>query len=193
MATAKGSKGKKDAKPEIVDPTLKAAIDEWIERKIEFDTAEALLGAVKEQIVSAVRPQWLQACAGRGKTEPSATVTGDGQRKITFTQTSRYSNTPEARMDALRERFGPIADDYFKMTLTISLKKDSANAEEALQYLVERVSPEWFMLNFDVKKEFVVQPRFHTDYTTRPEITQIAEPFIQEETIRPYSPSLKVQ
>jgi hypothetical protein len=38
----------------------------------------------------------------------------------------------------------------------------------------------------------LVQDAFHNDFTTRSEVQELAQPFFEEQTIRPYSPSLKV-
>jgi hypothetical protein len=112
--------------------------------------------------------------------------------RLTFTQTSRYSTVPEARAEALAAAFGDQAARYFKPTLSISLKAASANNEAVLTRLIEALGGDFFQANFDVKRDYLVDASFHNDYSTKPEVQAIAQPFIDEQTIRPYSPSLKI-
>jgi hypothetical protein len=188
MATTTKKKGKSD-KPEICDPSLDGVIDEFIVRKSEAETAEALRDAAAQQIISTVRPQRLTCCQQLGKVVASVSVNS----KLTFTQTCRYSAVPEERGDAMAAAFGPEFDRYFKPTFTITLKPTSANNEAVLNELIARLSPEFFAANFDVKRQLLVQEAFHNSFSVNPAVQAIAQPFIDEETIRAYSPSLKVQ
>jgi hypothetical protein len=186
-ATKKGAA--KDSKPAIFDDSLAPVIETYITRKSEAETATALMEAAKEQIVSFVRPKRLEACAAAGKVIASLSV----NNRLTFTQTCRYSNVLQERGDALREAFGESFARYFADTLSISLKRESANDESVLTKLVESLGGEFFAANFDVRRDLIVKDAFHNDYSCRPEVTELAQPFLDEQTIRPYAPSLKVK
>jgi hypothetical protein len=147
------------------------------------------MDAAKEQIVSTVRPKRLEACVVAGKVLPSVTV----NNRLTYTQTCKYSNVPEERKESLQDAFGDTFELYFADTLSIGLKKEAANNEEVLEKLLEALGPEFFAMHFDVKRDLVVQEAFHHDYSVRVEVQETAQPFLDEETIRPYSPSLKVK
>jgi hypothetical protein len=179
---------KKDTKPVIQVPELAESIETYIVRKAEADTAQALADAAKDQIVAAVGPKRLELCVRAGKVISSVSV----NRRLTFTQTSRYSTVPEARKEALAEAFGDSFGRYFQSTLAISLKRQSANDEQVLTELVSALGPEFFQAHFDVRRDLLVQDAFHNDFTTRSEVQELAQPFFEEQTIRPYSPSLKV-
>ena len=186
MAAKPAKKG--SSKPVIEAPELSEVIDTFIVRKQEAETAQALCDAAKEQIVSFVRPKRLELCVRHGKVLASVSL----NNKITFTQTCRYSKVPEARQEAIAEAFGEDTDRYFKTTLSLGLKSDSANDEAVLTKLVESLGTEFFSTHFEVSRDLLVQDAFHNDYCTRKEVQERAEEFIEEETIRPYSPSLKV-
>ena len=186
-ATTKGKA--KDAKPAINDPALAESIETYIARKAEAETATALKDAAAEQIISAVRPRRLEACAAAGKVLASVTV----NNRLTYTQTCRYSTVAEERKEALADAFGDAFGRYFADTLAISLKRESANDEAVLSRLIDALGGDFFAEHFEVKRDLLVQEAFHNDYSIRPEVQAIAEPFIDEQTIRPYSPSLKIK
>ena len=139
--------------------------------------------------MAAVAPQRLRLCQEQGKVLPSISVNS----RLTYTQTGRYSTVPEARKEALQSAFDSTFGRYFHDTLAISLKPTSANNEAVLIRLVETLGPEFFAAHFDVKRDLLVQEAFHNDYSTRADVAEVAQPFIDEQTIRPYSPSLKIQ
>jgi hypothetical protein len=185
----KSKAAKKDDKPTVFDPSLSEPIAIYIARKQEAETAQALCDAAKEQIVSAVRPRRLEACRAAGKVLSSVSINGI----LTFTQTCRYSNVAEERKGALTEAFNGSFDRYFADTLAIGLKKESANDESVLCKLLESLGQDFFAEHFDVRRDLIVKDAFHNDYSTREEVQAIAEPFIDEQTIKPYAPSLKIK
>lgn len=188
-ALAKKPAAKKDTKPAINDPALSEPIAVYIARDQEAKTAQALADAAKDQIVSAVAPRRLDFCREAGAVLSSVTVNG----LLTFTQTSRYCNVAEERREALEAAFGENFGRYFADTLTISLKKDAANDERVLSRLLEAIGPEYFAEVFDVRRDLAVRDVFHNEYCTRADVQAIAQPFMDEQTIRPYSPSLKIK
>ena len=179
---------KKDTKPVIQAPELAESIETYIVRKAEADTAQALADAAKDQIVSTVAPKRLELCVQAGKVISSVSV----NRRLTFTQTSRYSTVPETRKEALSEVFRDSFGRYFESTLSISLNRASANDEYVLTQLVSALGADFFREHFEVRRDLLVLSAFHNDYTTRSEVQELAQPFFEEQTIRPYSPSLKV-
>ena len=185
----KSTAAAKSKKPEVNDPSLDLVIKEYITRKAEAETAKALADSSAEQIIATVRPLRLQACVEAGKVLPSVSVNG----ALTYTQQCRYSAVPEERAEALAAAFGDAMDRYFKPTLKIELKTASANDEAVLTKLVEALGVDFFQAHFGVKRDLLVQDAFHNDHSTRPEVQAAAQPFIDEQTIRPYSPSLKIQ
>ncbi len=189
IAGLAGRSTKKDTKPTIHEPALAEPIAVYIARKQEAETAKALADAAAEQIVSAVRPQRLKICATAGKVVSSVSVNGI----LTFTQTCRYCNVPQERKDALAEAFPATFDRYFSDTLQIGLKKESANNEVFLTKLLDALGEDEFSAHFDVRRDLVVNDAFHNDYSTRAEVQAVAQPFMDEQTIRPYAPSLKIQ
>ena len=180
---------KKDTKPAINDPELSEPIAVYIARDQEAKTAQALADAAKDQIVSAVAPRRLDFCREAGAVLSSVSVNG----VLTFTQTSRYCNVAEERREALEMAFGDNFPRYFADTLAISIKKDAANDERVLEKLLELIGPEFFAEVFDVRRDLIVKDVFHNEYSTRADVQAIAQPFMDEQTIRPYSPSLKIK
>lgn len=185
---AKTKAKKRDAKPEINEPSLDTVIAEWMRRKSEYDTAESLMKAAQDQIVTYVKPKRLEICTDLGKVCPSLLI----NQKLTYTQQCRYSIVPEERSADLAAAFGPNYARFFRPTLAISLKKDSANNESVLTRLVEALGADFFAAHFDVKRDLLVQETFHHEFSCRKEVQVVAQPFMDEETIRAYSPSLKV-
>lgn len=178
----------KSSKPGIDDPEIDEAINTFITQKAAAETAETLRDQAKDQIIARVGPMRLALCVANSAVAPSVLVNG----KLTLTQTCKYCVVPQERAEDLAAAFGDDFDRFFRQTLGISLKPDSANNPEVLTALIERLGPEFFQEHFAVRRDLVVTDVFHNAYTTKPDVQETAKPFLDDQTIRPYAPSLRI-
>lgn len=184
MAT---TKPKKDAKPEVSDPSLDGLIEKRIEQKRALDDAEAALMTTDDQLIAAIGPKRLEACRRMGKVESSVRV----NKKLTLTQKAQYCEIPQEREADLAAAFGEKARVYFPARVSLSLTDEAAQDEGVLQALVDALGPERFGQVFKAKRTLVVSEAFHTDVTLSEEVEQLAAPFLADQTIKPYRATLK--
>jgi len=191
MAASK-PKDKKAAKPEFALPDMAQAAEDYIAHKAAVDTGTALMNAAKDQILAAAVPKRLDLCVQQAAVLPSVSVVA-GPHRLTMTVTKKYCAVPEARTEALEEAFGKNFDRFFKGTLAIGLKAESANSGEAfLSELIHLLGEDFFAAHFEAKRDLDVTDAFHNSYTTDAAVQATAAPFIQEQTIRNYAASLKI-
>lgn len=76
--------------------------------------------------------------------------------------------------------------------MKIALKPESANNEAVLTKLIDTLGAEFFQAHFDVSRPLLVTEQFHHDYTTRSDVQRVAQPFLDEETIKPHAPGLRL-
>lgn len=187
MADTPKKSGKKD-KPEVKDESLNPLIEKFKTAKRAEEDAKAVKDSVKDQITAIVGPKRLELCVEAGEVLSSVKVNGT----LTFTQQSRYTPVPQEATDQLKEAFGDDFSRYFVPTLEIKLNDASANNAEVLKFLLDKLGPETFQKHFTVRRDLLVQPVFHNEYTTRADVQETASPFMMDNTIKPYAPSLKV-
>jgi len=189
MARAKPAGKAKETKPSLNMPELDSHIATFIAQKAAEETAAALKDAAKDQITMAVGPQRLRLCTEAGVVMPSITVNG----RLTFTRDRRYSLVVQERRDDLLDTFGEKFKTYFAETLAISLKPEAAANETVLAEMIEKLGPEFLAQHFDIRRDMSVTEAFHHGYSTDPIVREQAKPFIDDQTIKPYAPSLKIK
>lgn len=188
MAKKPASKSGKSDKPVLQDPLLADSIAAYITHKTAMDTAKALMEVAADQLLSAGRQARLGFCIAAGKVIASIGI----NNRLTLTQTCKYCVVPEERADDLQAAFGERYEKFFKPTLSIALKAESANNEDVLAALVDAVGAEFIEANFDVRRDVVVQEAYHIAYSTDENVQAIAQPFMDDQVIRPYTASLKI-
>lgn len=191
-AAPKAGKDKKPSKPEIdLSPELEAAAKEFITQKALEETAKARCAAAKDQLLAAAGPRRLAWCVAQKAVQASVAIVA-GAVRLTMTQTKQYSKVPEARTADLKAAFGEQYERFFTATMAIGLKPESANNNDVLTALIEKLGPVFFAQHFAVTRDLEVAEAFHNAYTTDASVQAIAKPFIDDQTIKPYSPSFKV-
>lgn len=189
LATQKPKKGSKAPKPGFTDPALDKAILDFITHKRAMESAEALMKAAQDQITTTGRRQLRAASSRAGEALSSVSVND----RLVLTQQNRYSVVPGAAADDLREAFGAQYEKFFKATFAISLKPESANNEAVLNELMERLGDEFVAEHMLISRDLIVDKAFHAAYLLDDAVAAAADPFLAEQTIKPYSASLKVQ
>lgn len=189
MAAAAPPKKKGSDKPEFTDAALTPHIDALIKAKAEKDSAEASIVAAEDQILTIAKQRRIEHCQRTQKAESSIVVNG----RLTVSVANKYSPVPQEAEPELRLAFGPQYERYFKSALSIGLTEGAAADETVLKTLVEKLGQEFIAQNFVIGRKLTVTETLHTDLATNKETAKIAEPFIQNETIKCYKPSVKVK
>lgn len=185
---APAKKGARPAKPEITEPGLDAAIDQWIAADKEVDKWEGVKTTAEAQILAFARPARLDVCRGMGKVESTVRL----NNKVVMTAKCQYSKVAAEHMDALREAFPERFDTYFKLRTRLELLPSATEDPAILQALVDALGPDRFAAVFAVTQYGEVTETFHSDYTLKADVQAAAEPFIESEVVKPYKPSLRV-
>lgn len=191
-ATAPAKKGKAD-KPELQDAALGESIEAFIKHQAAMESAEALMQAAKGQLTARAREHRYEFCATQGKVISSTSLcAGPGKPKLTFTMQNRYSAVPGEHVPALQDAFGEKYPLYFKSAFELKLNETSANDEAVLTELIEKVGQEFLAKHFAIKQVVKVQEALHNAITVQSDVRAVAQPFLDQEIIKPASPSLKV-
>lgn len=183
-ATIKG----KPAKAKVAaDDGVSKLLAEYFEHDRMAKSHKASAETVRDQIISHARPLFYDACKTAGKSLSSVRI-GNG----TMTVTNNYSTINPDEGEALAEAFGDNYPTYFRRHIELAVNKESANDDDFLAELVGLVGADFFQKHFAVKHGIKVTDAFHTamslDRTTRDK----AQPFIDGQVIKPYSPSIKL-
>lgn len=188
MAAAAPTKGGKSATPAVSLPELESTIDRWAEAKSQRDRFEAIMADAEAQIIAEGTRARLEACRRAGKVESSVRING----RVTMTQKCQYSAVPMEAAGRLDEAFGHSRAVYFTVATDAKLTDAAVNDAGLLEDIMKAIGPARFAQAFQVKQVFKPSEAFHTDYTLRPEIEARAAELVQDQTIKPYKPSLRV-
>lgn len=187
MAAKTPAKKGKQEKPALNDPSLQADVDAYIKHRTAEDEAKSMADAVKDRLVTAGQRFRLEHCRAARAVESSVSING----KLTMTRSSAYSKVPAEREDALRAAFGEKFDSYFKADLVIALTPDAATDEGFLGRLMEALGED-FEQKFTVTRSIKPTEQYHNDVTLDPAVEAAAQPFIDEQVIKPFAASLKI-
>ena len=207
LAGARPAKSKKPAAPVAERPDMGPTIKGWHEAKKLADQYTSVQKTFAAQIIAAASAERLAACRRAGQVLTTVRLDGGpeaGGLGVTVTQTSRYCRLPDekpeqqARRDELLAAFGDDAPRYFAEQLEVTLADGAADRDDYQAFLAEYVGVlighfgERFAQWFKVTRSFAPTQAFHNDYALRPDVEAKARPFVDDETIKPYAPSVKV-
>lgn len=171
----------------ISNDALNSAIDKWIEADKEVRKWDGIKTTLHAQITGFAKPARLEACRSAGKVESTVTVNG----RLNFSQKCQYSKIPAEHQEELTKAFGfKDAANYFKLRTTLSLKPEAVEDAELLGKLIEVLGEDGFAKAFTALQHLEVTETFHADYTLKPAVEKKAQPFLDSEVIKPYSPTL---
>lgn len=188
---AKPSSAKKDGKPVLADESLADLLRDYKQHKDAAESHEALAATIKDQITMPAS-RFLFEVAGKKKEIVSTIEIQAGGRKMAYTLQNSYSAVPIEQKPRLEEMFGAEVSRYFVDHLEISIKPDSAVDEQFLSELMLAVGQENFDKHFSVKCSMKVTESFHQAYLTDEAFRAQVQPLVDDQTIKPRSPSLKV-
>ncbi len=180
-------KGSKDAKPQLTEPAMDAAISQWLEADREVKKWEGIRTTAEAQILAFAAPARLAECRRLGRVESTVRING----KLNMTQKCQYCAVGMPQLPAIKAAFGPDADRYFKTRTKLELTEAAAEDQELLGKLIEALGPEKFAGSFAVKQFAEVTETFHTDFTLKSDVEAQARPFMDTEAIKPYKPALR--
>lgn len=181
------AKGKPVKAKVAADDTVSKLLEEYFEHDRMAKSHKASAETVRDQIISHAKPLFYEACKAAGKSLSSVRI-GKG----TMTVTNNYSTINADDGDTLAEAFGDNYPTYFRRHIELSVNKEAANDDAFLADLVGLVGAEFFQKHFAVKHGIKVTDAFHAalalDHTAR----EKAQPLIDAQVIKPYSPSIKM-
>ena len=193
---------KKGSTPMVVVPELAQPLKSWAENKRLAETYQALADTFKAQLVSAGRGEQINASRAAGEVLSTVKIASSPDPTATFcnvTVTSRYCKIPnetdahKARLEQLADVFGDDYPRYFKESLDITVNSEAVNEDFIAGFytLLSEHYGDDFAKFFVVKQEFLPTKAFHNDYTLKADVQAKAQPFIEDDTLRGYSPSVK--
>lgn len=183
------SKTSGTAKPKasvVTDSNLDALVDKYLESDRLAKSYKAQADTIRDQLVAEAKPQFFSACEVAGKALSSVKL---GKGVITITTNYSTIDTEDGpKLDAV---FGEDTG-YFKRHIELSVSKEASNNDDFLDELLEKVGVEFFQKNFVVKHGIKVTEAFHSAYMLNPAVREKAQPLINAQVIRPYSPSIRL-
>lgn len=177
----------KGKSPQVTIDGLDPLIERFVASKKAMDEAKAINDTTKAQITADALPALRKVSRDGGKFEGSCRLNG----KVTFVTTSRYSAVNPDDLPELRKVFGKDTDRYFQDTLAIGLTPAAAGNEAILKRLLDAFGDEFGDV-FTVKNTAVVTEEFHRDLAMKPAIEKKAQPFLDDDRIKPYSPTVRI-
>lgn len=189
MSMGKKSTAKpKAAKPTVaVDASMAKMLDEYFENERLAKSHKAMAETARDQIVAQAKPYFYDACKNAGKALSSVSL-GKG----TLTVTNNYSLIDADEGDALSHAFGEQFPMFFRRSIEMSVSKDVSNDDDFIKDLVQRVGTDFFQKYFVVKMGLKVTDAMHAALSLDEGVREIAQPFIDGQVIKPYSPSIKL-
>ena len=184
---ATGKKAKKQ-KLGFHDPALDTDIQQFVNADREVTKWESVRQTTEARILARAVPARLDLCRSEGKLESSIRVND----VLLMTQKCQYSKIPADRLPELGEAFGDDSERYFIPRLNITLTPEASANEADLGKLIRALGPDEFRRVFKVERWAEVSETFHSDFTLRPEVQETALPFVDEEVIRSYKPTLRL-
>ena len=200
MARGAAAASKKGSDTPLVErPDLADLLGRWAEAKREAARFDSLVRAHADQIAAAARDERLRASGRAGRVLATVRLSGGGV-SCDVTQGGRYCRVPDetpaqlARLAQLREAFGDDFGRYFRERLDVAPAEGAAADEEFLAGFVGLLMGHYgerFAALFSTTQTFTATRAFHEDYTLRPDVEARARPFVEDETVKPYAPSVK--
>lgn len=181
------TKGKPAKTKVAADDGVSKLLTEYFEHDRMAKSHKASAETVRDQIISHARPLFYDACKTAGKALSSVRI-GNG----TMTVTNNYSTINPDEGEALAESFGDNYPTYFRRHIELSVNKESANDDAFLAELIGLVGVEFFQKHFAVKHGIKVTDAFHSAMLLDGAVREKAQPFIDGQVIKPYSPSIKL-
>ena len=182
-AKPKGGSDTLTAQSSAIEPI----IVQWENAKKEEEKWASLRKTCEAQLLMHGRSMRLEACRRVGRVESTISLNG----KLKMTAKNQYSKIDMAHADKLREVFGEAFPQYFHVNTDMKLTEKAADDETILTQIIEAIGAENFQAWFDATQHIAVTESFHTDLTLKPAVEALAAPLIQNEIIKPYSPSFK--
>lgn len=199
MARGSGTPRKGSDTPLVERPDLADLLNRWAEAKREAAKFDSLVQACAAQIAAAARDERLRASRRAGRVISTVRLSGGGV-SCDVTQSSRYCKVPNetpaqlARVEQLRETFGDDFGRYFRERLDVTPTEGALADEDFLAGFVALLMEHYgerFAALFSTTQTFTATRAFHDEYTLRPEVEAKAQPFIEDETVKPYAPGVK--
>lgn len=186
-AKPKPADNKKQKPTFAVDEILTQLIDEYLEHAEKAKDEKTFADNYRDEIVSRARPIYHEACRREGKAISSIKI-----GKVTMEVKNMYTSISYDQSQSLADAFGEDYGRYFRAVTELSIKKTSVEDADVLLHLVQGLGVDFFNEHFDQKTVLKVKEPLHSDIQTRPDIRDKAQPFIDAQIIKPYSPSLKL-
>lgn len=191
LVLSMGKKSTAKAKPAkaavSVDAGMTKLLDEYFMNDRLAKSHKAAAETARDQIVAQAKPCFYEACKNAGKALSSVSL-GKG----TMTVTNNYSLIDADEGDALSHAFGEQFSMFFRRSIEMSVSKDVSNDDDFIKDLVERVGVDFFQKYFVVKSGLKVTDAMHAALSLDEGVREIAQPFIDGQVIKPYSPSIKL-
>lgn len=202
LAAAKtGGKGKSET-PAVERPDLASVLAAWEDNKAKEAHYKSLAATAEAQLRAAGRDERLKLCTDRGTVFSTVKIKA-GDRSVNVTTTSKYCKLDPAKAPAIKAALIEAdfeeaqADLYFAEQLDLGITdagKDDAGYQDFLVELVGVLSEKYgdrFTHWFKVTQEFAPTKAFHEAYSINPKLRAAVQPFVDDETIKGYAPSLK--
>jgi hypothetical protein len=169
------------------DPSLDDPIARFLEAKREADRWTALMETAEAQIIERGRELRIAECRRARRLESSIRL----NNAVTMTQKAQYCKIDPAYIADMETAFGADAGRYFVQRLKIELTEQSAADENVLAELLRAFGEDGFARIFKTTRTVEVTEQFHHDLTLLPEVEAAARPFLDDETIKPYKPTVR--
>lgn len=170
-----------------IDATTEKAIDDYFEHDRLAKSHKSMAETCRDQVIAGAKALYYDACKLAGKALSSIKV-GKG----TMTVTNNYSLIDASNQEALQEAYGVNYDAYFRRSIELSVNKESSNDDTFLNDLLTMVGPEFFQRHFVAKTGIRVTDALHTAIALDAKVREATQPFLDQQVIKPYSPSLKL-
>lgn len=190
---------KKSDTPIIERPDLADLLREWQQAKADFNAAESRVKVAADQVAAVGRDERIKASRRLGKVVSTVKLVGHGA-SCDVTTTSRYcaiaqeSEAQQARLAELQAAFGDDAPLYFRERLEVTPTEEALGDEDFLAGFVGLLMEHYgekFDALFKTKQSFTPTKAFHEAYTLRGDVQAKAQPFVDDQTIKGYAPSVK--
>jgi hypothetical protein len=208
-AMASGTKTrKKSANPTINRPELAASLLAWETNKAKEAHYKSLRETAEAQIIAAAAEERIKAC--RAARDVVTTVklaaevedaNGVRNASVSITQQCRYCDIKTEdpgqakRLEQLKAALGSSFSKYVASEMSVSLS-DAALADQTflrgfVKLMMESYGAEEFGKRFVIKKALTPTKEFHRDYALDETLYAAVKPFMDDDTIRAFKPSVK--
>lgn len=188
MAEKTKASAGKTVKPRVAtDNAMTQMLDKYFHHAEEAKSHKAMADTCRDQIVAAAKPLFYEECTKKGESLSSITI---GKGKMTVV--NNYSIIELTEAQNLADCFGSEYATYFKPYTELSVNKESANDPVVFNTLIEKLGAEFFEAHFKLKEGLKVTEALHVAINTNALVRDAAQSFIDQQVIKPYSPSIKL-